>query len=86
MFRSSDDPGLIKICSMCKKLEVSEGQWVEIEEGIATLHLFNEGVVPPISHGLCRPCYRLALLELGRVRNSDRLNKLPTEKDVDLDG
>ncbi|WP_455210424.1 hypothetical protein [Kaarinaea lacus] len=44
------------ICSWCKKLKVSENQWVEIEEAITRLGLFNAEYLPQLSHGICPSC------------------------------
>lgn len=54
---------LVKICSMCKKIAVAEDEWVEMEEGLARLKLFEADKMPGLTHGLCLPCYRVALAE-----------------------
>ena len=58
--RSKD---LLKICSMCKKIEISPGQWAEIEEGLFHLRLFEADEMPQLSHGLCHQCYRAVMEE-----------------------
>lgn len=45
----------IRTCSWCKQMEV-EGEWVEVEEGIRRLDLFDAAELPPISHGICPGC------------------------------
>ena len=50
MPRSSD---IIRICSMCKKVSTALNKWVEIEEGLAQLRLFEASEVPRLTHGLC---------------------------------
>jgi len=50
----SDD--IITICSMCKCVRVSDNRWVEVEEAIATLGLFDSRLLPMLSHGLCAAC------------------------------
>jgi len=59
--RSSE---LVTICSMCKKIETSPRAWVEIEEGLAQLRLFELDEMPQLTHGLCPDCYSLAMAEL----------------------
>lgn len=44
------------ICSWCKLVEVESG-WLEVEEAIDKLGLFDEPVLPRISHGCCSPCF-----------------------------
>lgn len=47
--------GLLRMCSWCKKV-YADGAWVEVEEGIARLRLFERPVVPMITHGMCDHC------------------------------
>jgi hypothetical protein len=58
---------IIKMCSMCKKVELPGNLWVEVEDAIATLRLFDTGVLPPISHGLCRNCYKFVMAEVDAL-------------------
>lgn len=46
----------VVICSWCKLVEV-EGGWLEVEEAIDKLGIFDEPVLPRISHGCCSPCF-----------------------------
>ena len=59
--RSSD---IIRICSMCKKISTALNKWVEIEEGLAQLRLFEASEVPRLTHGLCPNCYRVIMADL----------------------
>lgn len=54
-------PGQLKICSMCKKIEVTPGTWAEIEDGVIQLRTFEEETVPQLTHGLCSTCLNQAL-------------------------
>lgn len=56
--------GLLRICSMCKKLAVNARLWVEIEDALAHLKPFEQDRMPGLTHGLCPHCHRLALAEL----------------------
>jgi hypothetical protein len=49
---------LINICSMCKKIKLSQNKWIEIEEGIAQLKIFEAEKLPGLTHGLCPACYQ----------------------------
>lgn len=54
----------ISLCSMCKKIKVAENTWVEIEEGVGRLKLFESDKMPQLTHGLCPDCYRRTMDEL----------------------
>lgn len=54
----------ITICSMCKKIKMSQEQWVEIEAGLAHLRLFEDVEMPKLTHGLCFRCHQAILREL----------------------
>ena len=57
----------IKICSMCKKIAISEMQWEEVEIAIQKLKLFDKDVLPQFTHGVCRSCYDATMAELDRL-------------------
>jgi len=44
------------ICSWCKNIKIADNQWVEIEEGLARLRLFNADCLPQLSHAICPAC------------------------------
>ncbi len=67
--RSSD---FVLVCSMCKKMKVSPGQWAEIEEGLAHLRLFEADKMPQLTHGLCHSCYQVAVGELDDFETPNR--------------
>jgi len=51
--RSNDT---LPICSQCKRIQGSEQEWVEVEEGIKALDLFGGGLLPRLTHVLCDAC------------------------------
>jgi hypothetical protein len=51
--RSTD---LVIICSWCKQVKITEDQWVEIEDGVQILRLFDADTLPQLSHGMCPAC------------------------------
>ena len=59
--RSKD---LLRICSMCKKIAANRNNWVEIEEGLTQLKLFEARMVPQLTHGICPDCYRDVMADL----------------------
>ena len=61
---------LLRICSMCKKMATPQNEWIEIEEGLARLKIFEVGAMPRLTHGVCPRCYRVALAELNATEPS----------------
>ncbi len=59
---------LIRLCSMCKKMETPSKEWAEIEAGLAELRLFEATEMPQITHGLCPHCYNVTMAELDDSR------------------
>lgn len=58
--------------------EVSPGKWVEIEEGLAHLRLFEADKIPQLTHGLCHSCYQAALGALDDFETSN--NNIDSDK------
>ena len=46
---------LMIMCSWCKKVNTSLG-WLETEEAVQKFYLFDNPVLPKISHGICNTC------------------------------
>jgi hypothetical protein len=59
--RSTD---VIIVCSWCKNIKIGDDQWVEIEEAVARLGLFNADYLPQLSHGICPACSESVWSEL----------------------
>jgi hypothetical protein len=58
---------MIKMCSMCKKVKTAENVWLEVEDAIIDLKLFEKKILPQITHGCCQPCYEIAMVEIGKL-------------------
>ncbi|MGC8827572.1 MAG: PAS domain-containing protein, partial [Anaerolineae bacterium] len=50
-------PDFVTMCGWCKRVRLPDDRWVEVEEAIRVLHLFDERAVPQISHGICPECH-----------------------------
>lgn len=56
------DPGrprsedLLRVCGWCKKVDVG-GRWKEVEEAVPLLGLFEQTLLPHLTHGICEDCY-----------------------------
>lgn len=72
--RSSD---MLTICSMCKKIKIDESHWVEIEEALARLKLFEAEAMPQLTHGVCPDCYQTTMKELNL--SGEHHEGVPTE-------
>ena len=57
---------LIRICSMCKKIAITENEWIAIEAGLQKLKLFEAEEMPGLTHGLCPACYTTAMAEIDK--------------------
>jgi hypothetical protein len=56
---ATNDPAkLLRMCAWCKKIDV-EDAWVEIEEAVSQLRLFDHPTVPAITHGICDDCFKM---------------------------
>jgi len=51
---------LLPMCGWCDRFEV-EGEWVEVEEAVRRLDLFDRPEMPALSHGICPECNELLL-------------------------
>ncbi len=56
--------GLLRICSWCNRVAVSDGEWVEIEVAMPRLGAFENYPIPNISHGICPSCLAMVEKEL----------------------
>jgi hypothetical protein len=52
--RSSD--ALLQLCSWCNKIHI-DNDWVEAEEAVGRLRLFEQSQLPKITHCICEPCH-----------------------------
>ena len=66
---------LLSVCSWCKKIRVEQAggpghaaRWLEVEEAIAELGLFEPEILPELSHEVCEDCYRLVIHQLQTSR------------------
>ncbi len=55
----------LRICSWCKKICISTGQWIEIEAAVKSLDLFASDELPQLTHGICESCYELVRQNLA---------------------
>ena len=56
---------LVRICSFCKKIAVSDTVWADTEEAIRILDLFGSDSLPGLTHGMCPGCYAAVMAEIN---------------------
>jgi len=61
---------LLRICGWCKRVDVGEGKWGEVEEAVATLRLFERQALPMMTHGMCEGCFKTISEEIAERRAS----------------
>ena len=49
---------MLRACGWCKKVFVADA-WVEAEEAVKQLRLFEQSLMPNMTHGICPPCYEI---------------------------
>jgi hypothetical protein len=55
---------LLRVCSWCDKVHVPSDQWVEVEDAILLLRLFDVALLPRLTHGMCPTCEQRILESL----------------------
>jgi hypothetical protein len=49
---------LLRICGWCNRVDVDGGKWLEIDEAVTALNLFEREVLPLLTHGICGACLK----------------------------
>ena len=49
----------LRMCSWCKKVDVGDNVWLEIEPAIKKLQLLERKILPEISHTMCDECLHM---------------------------
>lgn len=57
--------GVLVMCSWCKKIPLPDGRWVEVEEAVKALNLFDAPRLPMISHTMCPECAAAFVKDAG---------------------
>ncbi|MFP5213795.1 MAG: hypothetical protein ACLGPL_10485 [Acidobacteriota bacterium] len=65
------DERVIKICSWCKRVLVGSdgrmenmGEWMELEDAVERLKLFESASLPSLNHGICNLCFSRVIAEI----------------------
>lgn len=57
---------VLNICGWCKLVDVGARNWVEIEEAISALCLFERQSLPSLTHGMCEMCFATISKEIHK--------------------
>ena len=57
---------LLRVCGWCKKVDVGS-RWVEVEEAVSILELFDRTHLPDVTHGICEGCFSQMAATLGKA-------------------
>ena len=68
--RAPRSQAVVRLCAWCKRLPGADGRWMEVEEGLSTLGVFETHPMPVISHGVCDECQTALLRALDRLAPS----------------
>lgn len=49
---------LLTMCGWCKQAQAADDEWIEIEQAVDRLGLFQAPMPPRVTHGVCPSCYR----------------------------
>jgi hypothetical protein len=60
----------LSACGWCRRVRVGDAAWVEVEEAIEALRLFEASALPVLTHGICPDC--TSLLRTGSRRRFER--------------
>ena len=54
--RERSEQRFLRLCSWCKKAQLTAQDWVEIEQAVERLRLFDDAPLPRLTHGICPGC------------------------------
>ena len=54
----------LRVCGWCKWVEV-DGGWAEVEDAVRALRLFDQDLLPPVTHVMCPSCHESLVRKYG---------------------
>jgi hypothetical protein len=48
---------MLRVCAWCNRIDTGSGEWMEVEEAIRHLGLFELDAMPQLTHGVCDECF-----------------------------
>ncbi len=55
----------LTMCSWCKRIKTAEFEWLEVEDAVLKLRLFEEERLPRLTHGICTTCKENVMKQCG---------------------
>lgn len=59
---------LLRICGWCKRVDIGEGRWGEVEEAVTAFRLFERLALPRLTHGMCEACFKTMTDKIAELR------------------
>jgi hypothetical protein len=56
---------IVMICSWCKRIRAKDETWLDAEEAVEKMSLFNRPQLPKLSHGICPACYERLIKKIS---------------------
>ena len=47
---------ILEACSFCRRIRIDDATWLDVEEAVGRLGLFDSPQLPMLSHGVCPAC------------------------------
>lgn len=61
----------VRACGWCNRIDVGTDDWIEVEDAVVRLRLFEQEAVPHLSHGVCESCHATLMQTMDDLeRNS----------------
>jgi len=61
---------LLRACAWCNRIDVGSDTWTEVEVAIEQLKLFEVGLMPQITHGICAACHAAMISTVNNLKPS----------------
>lgn len=62
---------MVAMCSWCNAIRLDDGAWVEVDDGVARLRLFDTAHAPAVTHTICDTCLESIYPHLGGGADPD---------------
>jgi hypothetical protein len=79
------DAALLRVCAWCKRVEMPADTWIEPEDVVSALSLFDCATFPGLTHGMCPRCYGVfdQQLDIREEEAARRFGRIPPDPSSD---